>query len=117
MKTALRMFANGCKEKRIEEYRNEKHQQGSGNRGAGPCEFGNRNPGGLERWKRFTTLSVHGINGGGVLDDVTITVDLRDENVLTGRSAVRIEGLVLKLNASRSGLNEVYEAHTNEKHI
>jgi hypothetical protein len=48
---------------------------------------------------------------------VTITVDLRDENVLTGRSAVRIEGLVLKLNASLSGLNEVYEAHTNEKHI
>src|SRR5438876_3559160 len=46
--------------------------------------------GGLERWKRFTTLSVHGINGGilwgakgkaGVLDDVTITVDLRDEKV------------------------------------
>ncbi|MBC8030144.1 MAG: hypothetical protein H7Z16_08525 [Pyrinomonadaceae bacterium] len=44
--------------------------------------------GGLERWKRFTRLSVHGINGGllwgakgkaGVLDDVTITVDLRDE--------------------------------------
>ena len=46
--------------------------------------------GGLERWKRFTTLSVHGINGGvlwgakgkaGVLDDVTITVDLRSEKV------------------------------------
>jgi hypothetical protein len=46
--------------------------------------------GGLERWKRFTTLSVHGINGGvlwgakgkaGVLDYVTITVDLRDEKV------------------------------------
>src|SRR2546428_1830389 len=44
--------------------------------------------GGLERWKRFTTLSVHGVNGGvlwgakgkaGVLDDVTITVDLRNE--------------------------------------
>ena len=44
--------------------------------------------GGLDRWKRFTTLSVHGINGGllwgakgkaGVLDDVTITVDLRNE--------------------------------------
>jgi hypothetical protein len=43
---------------------------------------------GLERWKRFTTLSVHGINGGvlwgakgkaGVLDDVTVTVDLRNE--------------------------------------
>jgi len=46
--------------------------------------------GGLERWKRFTMLSVHGINGGvlwgakgkaGVLDDVTITVDLRSEKV------------------------------------
>ena len=46
--------------------------------------------GGLERWKRFTTLSVHGINGGvlwgakgkaGVLDDVTITVDLLTEKV------------------------------------
>ena len=46
--------------------------------------------GGLERWKRFTTLSVHGMNGGvlwgakgkaGILDDVTVTVDLRDEKV------------------------------------
>ena len=46
--------------------------------------------GGLDRWKRFTMLSVHGINGGilwgakgkaRVLDDVTITVDLRDEKV------------------------------------
>src|SRR5260370_27378872 len=46
--------------------------------------------GGLERWKRFTTLSVHGLNGGllwgakgkaGVLDDVTVTVDLHDEKV------------------------------------
>jgi hypothetical protein len=44
--------------------------------------------GGLERWKRFTTLSVHLIQGGelwglkgkaGVLDDVTVTVDLRSE--------------------------------------
>src|ERR1700681_2397448 len=46
--------------------------------------------GGLERWKRFSTLSVHGINGGvlwgakgkaGVLNDVTVTVDLRNEKV------------------------------------
>src|SRR6202022_2060083 len=46
--------------------------------------------GGLDRWRRFTTLSVHGINGGvlwgakgkaGVLDDVTVTVDLRNEKV------------------------------------
>src|ERR1700680_3024186 len=46
--------------------------------------------GGLERWKRFSTVSVHGINGGvlwgakgkaGVLSDVTVTVDLRDEKV------------------------------------
>jgi hypothetical protein len=46
--------------------------------------------GGLDRWRRFTTLSVHGINGGvlwgakgkaGVLDDVRITVDLRNEHV------------------------------------
>src|SRR5712692_4081074 len=44
--------------------------------------------GGLERWKHFTTLSVHGINGGllwgakgkaGVLDNVTVAVDLRNE--------------------------------------
>jgi hypothetical protein len=44
--------------------------------------------GGLERWNTFTTLSVHGIHGGmllgakgkaGIIDDVTITVDLRDE--------------------------------------
>ena len=44
--------------------------------------------GGLDRWKRFSTLSVHGINGGllwgakgkaGVLADVTITVDPRNE--------------------------------------
>jgi hypothetical protein len=46
--------------------------------------------GGLERWKRFSTISVHGINGGvlwgakgkaGVIGDVTVTVDLRDEKV------------------------------------
>src|SRR6266704_1523346 len=46
--------------------------------------------GGLGRWKRFTMLSVHGINGGilwgakgkaGVLDDATITVGLRSEKV------------------------------------
>jgi hypothetical protein len=46
--------------------------------------------GGLDRWKHFTTLSVHGINGGvlwsakgkaGVLDDVTIAVDIRSEKV------------------------------------
>jgi hypothetical protein len=44
--------------------------------------------GGLERWNRFTTLSAHLIQGGvfwavkgkaGVLDDVTVTVDLRNE--------------------------------------
>ena len=46
--------------------------------------------GGLDRWERFSTLSVDGINGGvlwgakgkaGVLDDVTVTVDLRSEKV------------------------------------
>src|SRR6266849_6562963 len=46
--------------------------------------------GGLERWNSFTTLSVHGIDGGvlwgakgksGVLDDVMVTVDLRNERV------------------------------------
>jgi hypothetical protein len=46
--------------------------------------------GGLKRWQRFSQLSVHGINGGvlwgakgkaGVLDNVTITVDLRNEKV------------------------------------
>jgi hypothetical protein len=44
--------------------------------------------GGLERWNRFSTLSAHLIDGGelwaakgkaGVLADVTVTVDLRDE--------------------------------------
>src|SRR6266852_3106545 len=46
--------------------------------------------GGLERWNRFTMLSAHLIQGGvfwgakgkaGVLDDVTVTVDLRNEKV------------------------------------
>jgi hypothetical protein len=46
--------------------------------------------GGLEQWKRLSTISVHGVNGGllwgakgkaGVLDDVTVTVDLRNEKV------------------------------------
>lgn len=44
--------------------------------------------GGLEHWNSFTTLSAHLIQGGvlwaakgkaGVLDDVTVTVDLRNE--------------------------------------
>jgi len=44
--------------------------------------------GGLERWNHFNTLSAHLIQGGelwaakgkaGVLDDVTVTVDLRDQ--------------------------------------
>lgn len=44
--------------------------------------------GGLDRWTRFTTISAHLINGGvlwaakgkaGLLDDVTVTVDLRRE--------------------------------------
>ena len=46
--------------------------------------------GGLERWIRFSTLSAHLIQGGvfwavkgkgGALDDVTVTVDLRNEKV------------------------------------
>jgi len=46
--------------------------------------------GGLERWNRYTTLSAHLIQGGvlwaakgkaGVLDDVTVTVDLLQEKV------------------------------------
>ena len=46
--------------------------------------------GGLERWNRYTRLSAHLIQGGvlwaakgkaGVLDDVTVTVDLRQEKV------------------------------------
>src|SRR5260370_28070482 len=46
--------------------------------------------GGLDRWKRFGTVSAHGINGGvlwgakgkaGVIGDVTVTVDLRNEKV------------------------------------
>src|SRR5271169_4693520 len=44
--------------------------------------------GGLERWNRFSTLSAHLIQGGalwaakgkaGVLADVTVTIDRRDE--------------------------------------
>ena len=68
--------------------------------------------GGLERWKRLTTVSVHGINGGvlwgakgkaGVLADVTVTVDLHNEKVShTGPLALRIEGLASNLNGSRS---------------
>jgi len=46
--------------------------------------------GGLERWNRYTRLSAHLIQGGvlwaakgkaGVLDDVTVTVDLRQQKV------------------------------------
>jgi hypothetical protein len=46
--------------------------------------------GGLERWNRFTMISAHLIQGGvfwgvkgkaGVIDDVTVTVDLRAEKV------------------------------------
>src|SRR5713101_4093991 len=46
--------------------------------------------GGLERWNSFTTLSAHLFQGGvfwavkgkaGVLDDVTVAVDLRNEKV------------------------------------
>jgi hypothetical protein len=46
--------------------------------------------GGLERWKRFSTVSIDGLNGGflwgakgkaGVIGDVTVTVDLRNEKV------------------------------------
>src|SRR6202041_971950 len=46
--------------------------------------------GGLERWNRFSTVSAHLIQGGvfwgakgkaGVLDDVTVKVDLRNEKV------------------------------------
>jgi hypothetical protein len=49
--------------------------------------------GGLDRWKRFSTLSVHGINGGvlwgakgkaGVLDDVTVALDLHRPNCWRG---------------------------------
>ena len=46
--------------------------------------------GGLERWNRFSTVSAHLIQGGvfwgvkgkaGVLDDVTVKIDLRSERV------------------------------------
>src|SRR6202050_3216694 len=46
--------------------------------------------GGLERWNRFSTVSAHLIQGGvfwgakgkaGVLGDVTVKVDLRNERV------------------------------------
>jgi len=46
--------------------------------------------GGLERWNRFSTVSAHLIQGGvfwgakgkaGVLGDVTVKVDLRNEKV------------------------------------
>ncbi|HXM20632.1 MAG TPA: hypothetical protein VN948_05135 [Terriglobales bacterium] len=52
--------------------------------------------GGLDRWKRFSAVSVHGINGGvlwgakgkaGVLDDVPVTVDLRNDQLGTLREA------------------------------
>ena len=62
--------------------KNEKHIQSGGTR---PRATRNRSHGGPERWKYFTTLSVHLINGGvlwgakgkaEVLDDVTVTVDV-----------------------------------------
>lgn len=67
--------------------------------------------GGLDRWKRFTTVSVHGINGGvlwgakgkaGVLGDVTVTVDLRNEKVSHCPLAIGIEGLASSHSGSCS---------------
>src|SRR2546427_8043673 len=68
--------------------------------------------GGLERWKRFTMLSVHGINGGvlwgakgkaGVLDDVTITVDLRNEKVSHWPFGSPDRGVPLRTSTGRAG--------------
>src|SRR5260370_37616595 len=84
------MFANGWKEKRIE------HMQIKSTYKAGDvalpelAKLAIEARGGLERWNRFKTLSAHLIQGGvfwavkgkaGVLDDVTVTVDLRYEKV------------------------------------
>jgi hypothetical protein len=64
----------------------------------------------LERWKRFSTVSIHGINGGVpwatakpeslVTSGSQLTFATR--RLLTGPSAVGIESLAANLNASRS---------------
>jgi hypothetical protein len=86
--------------------------------------------GGLERWKRFTTLSVHLISGGvlwgakgkaGVLDDVTITVDLRDEKVShwpfgsPGRRSRFEPQRVALENANGKGLEELLQPRSSFK--
>jgi hypothetical protein len=56
--------------------------------------------GGLDRWRRFKTLSAHLLQGGvlwklkgqdGVLDDVHLTVDLRKEWRRIGHSDSRVD--------------------------
>ena len=108
MRTALRIFANGWKEKKIEGHRvgnalavqpNEIPRRGMQMKGTSQATKASETDlamlaieahGGLERWNSFTTVSVHGINGGvlwgakgkaGVIGDVTVTVDLRNEKL------------------------------------
>src|SRR6202158_1501352 len=54
------------------------------------AQFAIESHGGLERWNRFTTVSAHLIQGGvfwgakgkaGILGDVTLKIDLRNEKV------------------------------------
>src|SRR5216684_1746275 len=68
--------------------------------------------GGLERWNSFTTLSAHLIQGGvfwavkgkaGVLDDVTITVDLRNEKVSHWPFGSPDRGVPLRTSTGRAG--------------
>src|SRR5258708_2709604 len=82
------MFANGWKEKRIEDMQTKSTYEAGEVALPELAKLAIEAHGGLERWNRFTTLSAHLIQGGvlwavkgkaGVLDDVTVTVDLRDE--------------------------------------
>ena len=90
MKTALPTFANGWKEKRIEDMQMKSTDKAGKAVAPELAKLAIEAHGGLERWNRFTTLSAHLIQGGvfwavkgkaGVLDDVTVTVDLRNEKV------------------------------------
>jgi hypothetical protein len=84
--------------------------------------------GGLERWNRFTTLSSHLILGGGfwaakgkagVLDDVTVTVDLSDEKAShwpfgspDRRSRFEPQRVALE-NASGRAIEELFEPRSS----
>jgi hypothetical protein len=90
LRTVLPIFANGWKEKRIEEHAMSGTYKAADVAAPDLAKLAIDAHGGLERWNRFTTLSAHLIQGGvfwavkgkaGVIDDVAVTVDLRNEKV------------------------------------